>query len=147
MGRGAVRPLLLIALLDGPAHGYEVIRRLEELSRGIWRPSPGSVYPTLQMLEDAEVLVGQEAGGKRVYSLTEVGRAEAESARAIGLGKRWEAGANPDDVQRADLRTAVGDLHVAARQVREVASPEQMENAVAIIREARQRLYQLLIES
>ncbi len=147
MGRGAVRPFLLIALLDGPAHGYEIIRRLEELSRGIWRPSPGSVYPTLQMLEDAGVLIGHNEGGKRVYALTEDGRIEADRAIAVGAAERWDATANPEDVQRADFRAAVGDLHVAARQVREVADQDQLERAVTIVREARQKLYQLLIES
>ena len=146
MGRGAVRPLLLVALLDGPAHGYEIINRLDELSRGIWRPSPGTVYPTLQMLEEAEVLVGHDERGKRIYSLTENGREEAERARAIGVAKRWETATNPEDVHRSDFRSAVADLKVAARQVREVATAVQMERAVAIVREARQKLYQLLID-
>jgi DNA-binding PadR family transcriptional regulator len=147
MGRGAVRPLLLIALLDGPTHGYEIIKRLEALSRGIWRPSPGSVYPTLQMLEDTQVLVGHEEDGKRVYTLTDEGRAEADRALAIGAARRWEATtADSEGVRRADLRSAVDHLRIAARQVREVATAEQMERAAAIVRDARQKLYQLMME-
>ena len=99
------------------------------------------------MLEDAEVLIGHNEGGKRVYALTEEGRIEAERAIAVGAAERWDATANPEDVQRADFRAAVGDLHVAARQVREVADQDQMERAATIVREARQKLYQLLIES
>jgi DNA-binding PadR family transcriptional regulator len=146
MGRGDVRPLLLAALLDGPAHGYELIRRLEQRSGGAWRPSPGSVYPTLQLLEEADLLTGRDADGKRVYELTDAGRAEAEQAVQMGVAARWDEAGNPGGGQRIDLRGAVGDLHVAARQVGEIAEPAQMERAVAIVREARQKLYQLLVD-
>jgi DNA-binding PadR family transcriptional regulator len=146
MGRGDVRPLLLVALLDGPAHGYELIRRLEQRSGGAWRPSPGSVYPTLQLLEETDLLVGQDEDGKRVYVLTDTGRAEAQQAVEMGAASRWDTVANPEGAQRADLRAAVGDLHVAARQVGEVADGAQLERAVSVVRDARQKLYQLLIE-
>lgn len=146
MGRGNVRPLLLAVLLDGPAHGYELIRRLEARSGGAWRPSPGSVYPTLQLLEEAELLTGRDDGGKRVYDLTTAGRVEAEQAVQMGAAARWEK-ADPERARLADLRGALGDLHVAARQVGEVADPTQLEQAIAIVRETRQKLYQLLIES
>ncbi len=146
MGRGDVRPLLLVVLLDGPAHGYELIRRLEQRSRGAWRPSPGSVYPTLQLLEDAGLVNGRVDDGKRVYELTGAGRAEAEQAVQMGATTRWDLAADPAGVQRADLRAAVDDLHVAARQVSEVANPAQMEQALVIVREGRQKLYQLLAE-
>jgi DNA-binding PadR family transcriptional regulator len=142
MGRGDVRPLLLVALLDGPAHGYEVIRRLEQRSGGAWRPSPGSVYPTLQLLEETELLIARDVDGKRVFELTDAGRAQAQQAADAGAGQWWEAAPRG----KGDLRAAVGDLHVAARQVGEVADPGQLERAVAIVREARQRLYQLLAE-
>lgn len=141
-----MRPLLLVVLLDGPAHGYELIRRLEQRSGGAWRPSPGSVYPTLQLLEEADLLTGRDDDGRRIYEITDVGRTEAELAVRMGLAAQWDAEANPEGVQRADLRAAVGHLHTAARQVSEVADPAQMEKALAIVREARKKLYQLLIE-
>ena len=53
MRRGDIRTAVLVALREGPANGYEVMRRLEEMSGGLWRPSPGSVYPHLQMLEES----------------------------------------------------------------------------------------------
>src|ERR1700742_3583670 len=79
--RGDIRAVLLTALLDGPAHGYEIIRRLEERSGGLWRPSAGSVYPTLQQLEEEGKLTSEtdstpQGGGKRVYTLTDEGREE-----------------------------------------------------------------------
>src|ERR1700735_4256535 len=77
MRRGDVRGEVLSALVDGPAHGYEVIRRLEERSGGRWRPSPGSIYPTLQMLEDAGLVRASEQDGRRTYTLTDDGRSEA----------------------------------------------------------------------
>jgi DNA-binding PadR family transcriptional regulator len=144
MGRGDVRPLLLAVLTDGPAHGYELIRRLEQRSGGAWRPSPGSVYPTLQLLEDADLVTGRDDDGKGIYDLTDTGRAEAEQAIQMGAATRWDT--NPEGVQRADLRAAVDDLHIAARQVSEVADPAQMEKALMIVREGRQKLYQLLAE-
>lgn len=146
MGHGQLRPLLLLVLLDGPAHGYELIRRLEQRSGGVWRPSPGSVYPTLQLLEEADLLRGRDDDGKRVYEITDSGRGEAEQAVRMGLAARWDAEANPEGAQWADLRAAVGNLHTAARQVSEVADSAQMERALTIVREARQKLYQLLVE-
>src|SRR6476660_6749206 len=66
--RGDVRTAILALLQEKPAHGYDLIRELEERSGGMWQPSPGSVYPTLQMLEDQGFLTGEESDGKRVYS-------------------------------------------------------------------------------
>src|SRR6202034_3143868 len=81
MRRGDIRPLLMRALASGgPGHGYELMGRLEELSGGAWRPSPGSVYPTLQLLEDEGVIRSTETEGRRVYELTETGQAEAAAA-------------------------------------------------------------------
>lgn len=145
MGRGDVRPLLIVALIDGPAHGYELIQRLEARSGGAWRPSPGSVYPTLQLLEEAGLVVGRDDDGKRVYDLTAAGRSEAEAALETGAAARWES-TDPEQDRRLNLRRALGDLRVAARQVGEVADSEQLQAAVAIVRDARQKLYRLLIE-
>jgi len=80
MRRGDIRTAVLLALKDGPAHGYEVMRRLEERSGGIWRPSPGSVYPTLQMLEDEGLVTAEPHEGTRTYELTEIGRSAGKRA-------------------------------------------------------------------
>jgi DNA-binding PadR family transcriptional regulator len=141
MRRGDIRQALLRALVDGPAHGYEVIRRLEDRSAGLWRPSAGSVYPTLQLLEEQGLLTSREDGGKRVYELTEDGRAEVE-AQAGGLP--WED-ADPASGPFA-LRRAVAQLHLAAKQVAMVGDEARVERATAILKEARQKLYQLLAE-
>ena len=144
MRRGDVRGEVLTALLEGPAHGYEVIRRLEEKSGGFWRPSPGSVYPTLQMLEDAGLVRSSEQDGKRTYELTDEGRAEAEQQPSQG-SPPW-ASDNPDMRSRFQVREAMAQLHLAARQVAGAGSPDQVERATAVLRQARQSLYQILAE-
>ena len=72
--RGDVRPLILAVLQRQPMHGYQVIQELEAQSGGRWRPSAGSVYPTLQQLEDESLVRSSEVDGRRVYSLTDEGR-------------------------------------------------------------------------
>lgn len=145
MRRGDIRPLLLTTLLDGPAHGYEIIRRLEERSSGVWKPSPGSVYPTLQLLADAELVTSTENDGKRTYELTETGRAEAEAHRASGVPEPWET--DPSAKGRLELREAVSQLHHAARQVADAGGADEVEKAVEIVRQARQSLYRILAET
>ena len=147
MRRGDVRGEVLSALLDGPAHGYEVIRRLEEKSGGMWRPSPGSVYPTLQLLEDAGLVRASEQEGRRTYELTDEGRAEAEQAASAGAGE-GESGpfGSPEMQGRGAIRYAVMQLHMAARQVAMSGSPDQVDRAAAALKQARQALYQILAE-
>src|SRR3954452_17716485 len=82
-GRGSrpnVRPAVLALLLERPMHGYEMIQELDARTNGIWRPSPGSVYPTLQMLEDEGLIEAEATGGRKRYTLTADGRGEAETA-------------------------------------------------------------------
>ncbi|MBV9660918.1 MAG: helix-turn-helix transcriptional regulator [Acidimicrobiales bacterium] len=142
MRRGDIRVALLRALAEGPAHGYEVIRRLEERSGGLWRPSPGSVYPTLQMLEEQDLLHSHEDGGKRIYELTDAGRAEA--AAAEGEQFPWEAAEGLSGHQA--LRAAVAQLVLASKQVQVAGQLELVEQAAALIKETRQKLYQMLAD-
>jgi DNA-binding PadR family transcriptional regulator len=139
--KGNVRGLLLAALLQGPAHGYELMRRLEEQAGGRWRPSPGSVYPLLQLLEDEDLIQGNDAEGRKVYELTVAGREQADVSRLRDLAEGpSEAGS------QVDLRAEVQRLHSAARQVGMAGEAEQVEQAVAIVRNARQALYRLLAD-
>jgi DNA-binding PadR family transcriptional regulator len=138
--KGNVRGLLLAALLAGPSHGYELMRRLEELAGGRWRPSPGSVYPLLQLLEDEGLIRGTDAEGRKIYELTEDGRAQADDSQLRDLADGPAAGAH------VDLRAEIQRLHSAARQVGMAGEAAQVEQAVAIVRNARQALYRLLAE-
>jgi DNA-binding PadR family transcriptional regulator len=139
--RGEVRSLLLAALLDGPAHGYELMSWLEERSGGRWRPSPGSVYPLLQLFEDEGLATGREQGGRRVFALTDAGRAQADRGRVRDLAADPAAAS-----QHQELRAEVQQLHLAARQVAAAGGPAQVEQAVAVVREARQALYRVLAQ-
>jgi DNA-binding PadR family transcriptional regulator len=145
MRRGDIRVALLRALQAGPAHGYEIIRRLEEGSGGMWRPSAGSVYPTLQLLEEQGLLSSHEDSGKRVYELTDSGRAEAESAAGAERDFPWESEEGLTGYRA--LRQAVSQLVLATKQVQVAGEPELVERAAAIVKETRQKLYQLLAES
>jgi DNA-binding PadR family transcriptional regulator len=139
--KGDVRGLLLAALLQGGAHGYELMRRLEEQASGRWRPSPGSVYPLLQLLEDEGLIQGRDEEGRRVYELTDEGRARADQGRLLDL-----AGDPSGAAGQQELRDEVHRLHSAARQVGMAGSAEQVEQAVTIVRDARRSLYRLLAE-
>lgn len=146
MRRGDIRTVLLGALIDGPGHGYEIIQRLEAKTGGMWRPSPGSVYPTLQLLEDEGLVRSEERDGKRVYQVTEAGQAEATERASRGGGPPWAMGGDEGAPGVRRLREAVGQLHLAARQVASAGQEEQVERTVAIITDARKKLYQILAE-
>src|ERR671936_2095636 len=73
--RGDLKYVILELLAEQPRHGYDVIRALEDRFRGLYSPSPGSVYPVLQLLEDQGLVRGQEQDGRRIYAVTDAGRA------------------------------------------------------------------------
>jgi DNA-binding PadR family transcriptional regulator len=139
MPRGAIRASILAALREQPAHGYEVMRRLEEMSGGLWRPSPGSVYPHLQMLEDEGLLRSTDSDGSRVYELTDAGRAEAQEGPTP-----WQDAGGDDEVRA--LRVGVGQLVSAAKQLAGAGEKDQIEKGVVVIQRARKELYQILAE-
>jgi DNA-binding PadR family transcriptional regulator len=79
--RGGVKYLVLDAVAEAPRHGYEIMQVIEERSRGAYRPSPGVVYPTLQLLDETGLLRGTEREGRKIYEITEAGRRELEANR------------------------------------------------------------------
>lgn len=142
MRRGDVRSALLVALLDGPGHGYELIRLLEERTEGRWRPSPGSVYPTLEMLADEGLVSSTEADGRRTFALTDTGRTEAEE-RVATKGLPWD---QVEGDEHSGLRAGVRDLHLAVKQVALSGSPQAVRQATEIVTKARKDLYRILAE-
>ena len=145
MRRGDTRTALLAALAEAPGHGYELIQRIETKSEGVWRPSPGSVYPTLQLLEDEGLVVATERDGKRVFAITDEGRAEADKRVEAAGGLPWAVATGP--AGRGMLREAMSLLGLAIKQVAIAGDKDQIEKATAIIADARKRVYQLLGES
>ena len=136
--RGNVRGAILSVLADRPMHGYQVISELESRTQGRWRPSAGSVYPTLQLLEDEGLLTSEEIDGRRTYSLTDAGRQAAESFQGI-----LEADASAGT---PDLRKVAMSVIAAARQVDRIGTADHARAAREILVDARRRLYRLLAE-
>ncbi len=144
MRRGDVRWALLAVLRDGPMHGYEIMRSLEDKSEGRWRPSPGSVYPTLQLLQDEGLLRAEERDGKRVYELTEEGRRQVDEHRERSGGTEpWDPRDGGDDSYARLGQTFMG-VAGAMRQVMREGNPELVARAESILKDARKRIYELL---
>ncbi|WP_092776511.1 PadR family transcriptional regulator [Actinokineospora terrae] len=141
--RGDVRAALLALLTERPMHGYEMIREIAERSGGFWKPSPGSVYPTLQLLADEGLVAATEGdGGKRMFQLTEEGTAAAAKLDT----PPWEQVAAGVDRTEVSLREALGQLAAAAMTVSQAASSSQKTRAADILNNARRELYALLGE-
>ena len=142
-GRGDVRAAILALLAERPMHGYEMIQELEARTGGVWRPSPGSVYPTLQLLEDEDLITGEEGEGRRRFTLTDAGRAEAERQ---GQRSPWEevtAGVAP---VAWNLRDAMGQIAQAFWSVANAGSEAQQAKALEVLKDTRRRLYAILAE-
>ncbi|MGB4780393.1 PadR family transcriptional regulator [Microbacterium sp.] len=144
MSRGDVRAAVLALLAEQSMHGYQIIQEIEQRSGGVWRPSAGSVYPTLQLLSDEGLITAEEAGGRKTYALTEAGRAEADAA--ADRPAPWEAPGQRDGARMTALPKAGFELAQAAAQVGSTGTPEQVQQAVEILDEARRRLYALLAQ-
>jgi DNA-binding PadR family transcriptional regulator len=135
--RGDVRTAILAVLVDHPMHGYQVMQELTNRSGGAWAPSAGSIYPTLQQLEDEGLVRGEEQDGRRVYSLTDDGRAVA--AKASGT-MPWDVGGADDQ----DARQVFVQVAQAAMQVYQVGNAAQVAEARRILVNTRRELYGIL---
>ncbi|MDQ0785809.1 DNA-binding PadR family transcriptional regulator [Streptomyces sp. B3I8] len=141
--RGDVRASILALLKDRPMHGYEMIQEIAERSGGAWKPSPGSVYPTLQLLEDEGLIVSETEGGKKLFSLTEAGRTAADE----GAEAPWEEASRGVDWEALnEIRQAGFGLMEAFGQVWKTGNEEQREKALSVINEARKKLYLILAD-
>jgi DNA-binding PadR family transcriptional regulator len=140
--RGDVRSAILTLLNERQMHGYEMIQELEERTGGRWRPSAGSIYPTLQLLEDEGLVKGAEVEGKRVFSLTDEGRKAVED-RAEEKSP-WEGG--DDDSPHHALRAEAFRLRAALIQIGRAGEEDQVKQAVEIVKDSRRKLYGLLAD-
>jgi hypothetical protein len=142
MGRGDVRAAVLALLAEAPMHGYQIIHEIEERSGGSWKPSAGSVYPTLQLLADEGLISAEESNGRKTYSLTDTGRT---ASAGTGPSAPWDPAATADPGFTALPKAGI-ELAQAAAQVGRTGSPEQIQQAVAAIDEARRRIYSILAQ-
>lgn len=144
VARGDVRAAIIALLAEEPMHGYQIITELTERSGGEWRPSPGSVYPTLQALEDQGLVTADKSEGRRVFSLTDDGRNEADAA---GDGPApWEQAARGADRSLVDLRGLMFEVGAAIMQVGRAGSQRQIKAVGEILTDTRRRIYLVLAE-
>jgi DNA-binding PadR family transcriptional regulator len=143
--RGDVRAALLLLLEEEPRNGYQLIQAIEQRTGGVWRPSPGAVYPALQQLEDEGLVRAEEADGRRVFQLTDEGRAYVEENRER-LRAPWDAVTEAGTGDVGELRQLVFGLFAAVRQVAHAGTEQQIAEAKRILGEARRALYRTLAE-
>ena len=136
--RGEIRPLILAVLAAKPTHGYEIINELQAQSGGRWRPSAGSVYPTLQQLADEGLVTSEDVDGRRIYTLTDAGTAAAAAAGPA------VPGADGGHGHANDVRHLARQVVEAAVQVQRVGTPEAAIAAREILKDTRAKLYGLL---
>src|SRR3954454_14154350 len=141
--RGDIRSAILLLLAEEPRNGYGLMQEIEERSGGVWRPSPGSVYPALAQLEDEGLVRAAEHDGRKTFELTDAGRAHVEEHRER-FGTPWETVAEGVPAELHELRVAAQALAVAAMQVAQTGSKAQLGEAKRILEEARRGLYRLL---
>lgn len=145
-GRGDVRTAILALLREEPRHGYQIIQDITERSGGAWKPSPGSVYPALSALQDEGLVDDEKIEGRRVFALTDAGRAHV-AERADELSHVFDANsaeAEADEV--TDLRQLLFSVGAAAVQVVTTGSPDQVAGARKVLSQARRDLYRLLAD-
>jgi DNA-binding PadR family transcriptional regulator len=145
MRRGDVRAAVLVLLDEGPETGYGLMGEIEDRSEGAWRPSPGSMYPTLTMLEDEGLIRPQPGEGRTPYELTDEGRAYVEQHREK-LGQPWARSTEGFGGDRLELRRLIGQLGGAAFQVGVAGDDAQIAQAKEILTEARRALYRILAD-
>jgi len=141
--RGDIRAAVLLLLAEEPRNGYGLMQEIEERSGGVWRPSPGSVYPILAQLEDEGLVRAVEDEGRKLFELTDEGRAYVE-ARREQFGLPWEAAAGQMTDELHELRAAAKALAVAAMQVAQTGTQAQLAEARRLLDDARRALYRLL---
>ena len=142
MKRGDVRSAIIRLLSDSPMHGYQIIHEIETRSGGAWKPSPGSIYPTLQLLLDEGLLESKESKGRRTYSLTTTGKEVAE-AQADSPAP-WDAEMTYPNGPRSQLGSAGVKVAKSAAEVARLGTPEQMAEAALILHQASDALNRVI---
>ena len=144
--RGDVRSAILDVLASAPEpmNGYQVIQQIGERSQEAWKPSPGSVYPTIAWLQDEE-LVEDAPTGRKTIQVTEAGR-QYVADHADEIATMWRSFEHEVPEGEADLRQVIGQTVGAIIQVASTGTPDQRDKAVQILAETRRRLYGLLAE-
>jgi DNA-binding PadR family transcriptional regulator len=143
--RGDVRAAILLLVEEEPRNGYQIMQELESRSGGVWRPSPGSVYPALQLLADEGLLRSEARDGGNIFELTDAGRSHLEENRER-FGSPWQqAGAGVPEGMR-ELGGLLGQVAVAVQQVMHAGTEAQVAAASQVMTETRRSLYRVLAD-
>jgi DNA-binding PadR family transcriptional regulator len=143
--RGDVRAAILVLLDEEPRNGYQLMQELDRRSQGAWRPSSGSIYPTLSQLEDEGLVAASKDESNRVFRLTDRGKAHVAKHRDE-LGKPWESEPVAGGDARWEIMNMMREIGPALGQVLKHGAPEQVAEARKIMTEARRALYRLLAD-
>jgi DNA-binding PadR family transcriptional regulator len=143
--RGNVRNAVLALLAEEPLHGYAIIGLLAERSGGLWRPSPGSVYPVLTQLESDGLVSADESSGRKVFSLTDAGRAYVDE-HAAELHEPWSVAQSRHRDRAAALFHTMRGLGAAVHEVARHGHETQVEAAATVLDDARRAIYAILAE-
>lgn len=143
--RGDIRAGILALLKEAPRNGYQIMQELEQRSQGVWRPSPGSIYPALQQLEDEGLVVAESAGTGRTFKLTDAGRAYVE-AHADEVAAPWGAISSAAGDGFVPLMNLMRGVIAATVQVAQTGTAGQQAEAQKVLAEARRALYRILAE-
>ena len=146
--RGHIKYVILDLLSEKPRHGYEIMKELEARSSGFYTPSAGSVYPTLQLLEDLELVKSHEANGRKVYEITEKGKQELKEQKEK-VGNPWDRSERWQQFKMEDLNDLFEDLgdlkkFVRMRMQAHGMTPEKMKRIKKIISEAKEEILEVL---
>lgn len=145
--RGDIKFILLGLLSERPQHGYELMKELEERRGGFRRPSPGSIYPTLQMLEEGGYLIGEEVDGKRVYTITESGRQFLSDRKQQSHPRNArESFVDSKSSELIELRRTLTELNDAVTQVARSGNLEQTDRVRDLLVQVKREIYKLLAE-
>jgi DNA-binding PadR family transcriptional regulator len=142
-GRGDVRTAILLLLAEEPRNGYQIMQELEQRSGGTWRPSPGSVYPALQLLADEGLVTSEARGGGNVFELTDAGRAHLAEQKDDATPP-WEAINAGATEEMIELRRVLMQTADAVKQVVRTGNDAQRAAAVKLLEETRRSLYGIL---
>jgi DNA-binding PadR family transcriptional regulator len=143
--RGDIRTAALLLLAEEPRNGYQIMQEVEQRSDGVWRPSPGSVYPALAQLEDEGLISSQETDGRKLFVLTEAGKAYVQE-RGSDTPAPWEQMSGDVSDEALDLRKLMRDVGFAFLQVMRTGSEAQMARAREVLVAVRRDLYRILAD-
>jgi len=143
--RGDIRTAALLLLVEEPRNGYAIMQEIEERSNGVWRPSPGSVYPALAQLEDEGLIRSEEVDGRKRFAITDAGR-EQLAARPQDAPAPWDTLAEGVSQDVQELFGLMRQVGIAGLQLVQTATEGQLAEAKKVLSEARRAIYKILAD-